>query len=80
MCGAWDVALEGGVDAKYDAIEVLEAASPQRGLREFHAKLIAYLELLPDAFTENHAIEVFETVGVYPLLKDTLHSVLILPQ
>ncbi len=73
VCGAWEVALEGGVEAKYDAIAVLEAASPPRRLREFHAKLIAYLELLPDAFTENHAVEVFETVGVYPLLKDALH-------
>ena len=85
VCGAWDVALEGGSDAKYGAIAILEAASPLHGLREFHAKLIAYLELLPDAFTENHAVKVFETVGVYPLLKDALHcelgdDVLILPQ
>ena len=85
VCGAWDVALEGGSDAKYGAIAILEAASPPHGLREFHAKLIAYLESLPDAFTENHAVEVFETVGVYPLLKDALHcelgdDVLILPQ
>ena len=76
VCGAWEVALEGGVDAKYDAIAVLEATSPPRRLREFHAKLIAYLELLPDAFAENDAIEVFGLVGVYPLLKDAL----LLPQ
>ena len=85
VCGAWEMALEGGVDAKYNAIAVLEAVGPPRRLREFHAKLIAYLELPPDAFTENHAIEVFGLVGVYPLLKDALHcelgeDALILPQ
>ena len=84
VCGAWEMALEGGSDAEYDAIAVLEAASPPRRLREFHAKLIAYVELLPDAFTENHAIEAFEIVGVHPLLKDALNcefgdDVLILP-
>ena len=85
VCWAWDAAFEGGVDAKYDAIAILEAARPPHRLREVHAKLIAYLELLPDAFAENHAIEVFGIVGVYPLLKDALQcelgeDVLLLPQ
>ena len=85
VCVAWDAALKSGGDAKYRAIAILEAASPPHHLREFHAKLIAYLESLPDTFTENHAVEALEIVGVYPLLKDTLHceigeDVLILPQ
>ena len=72
VCGAWEVALNGEGDAKYRAIAVLEAASPPHDIREFHTKLIAYLESLSDSFTENHAVEVFEIVGIYPLLMSKL--------
>ena len=73
VCGAWNIALEGGSDGKYGAIAALEAASPPHGLQELHEELIGYLESLPDTFTENHAVEAFEIVGVYPLLKDAVH-------
>ena len=47
--------------------------------------MIAYLESLPDTFTQDHVLETFENVVVYPLLKDALqcelgNDALILPQ
>ena len=73
VCRAWDIALEGSSHGKYGAIAVLEAASPPYGLQELHEELIGYLESVPDSLTENHAVEAFEIVGVYPLLRDALH-------
>ena len=73
VCRAWDIALEGSSHGKYGAIAVLEAASPPYGLQELREELIGYLESVPDSLTENHAVEAFEIVGVYPLLRDALH-------
>ena len=62
VCGAWDIALEGGADAKYAAIAVLEVSSVPYELVEMHEELVAHLESLPDTFTENHVIDVFKVV------------------
>ena len=85
VCGARDIALEGGPDGKYGAIEALEGARPPYGLPELHEHLVAYLVSLPDTFTENHAVEAFEIVGGHSLIKDALacelgDDVPILPQ
>ena len=72
VCGVWDIALEGGPDGKYGAIEALEGARPPYGLQELHEHLVAYLVSLPDTFTENHAVEAFEIVGGHSLIKDAL--------
>ena len=47
LCGPWDIALEGGADAKYGAIAVLEVSSVPYELVEMHEELVAHLESLP---------------------------------
>ena len=72
VCEAWEIALEGGLDAKYGAIAVLEATTLPYELEEMHEELVEHLELLPDTFTENEVIEVFAGVRAYPLLREAL--------
>ncbi len=72
VCEAWDIALEGGADAKHGAIAVMEAPSVPYELEEMHDDLVGHLESLPDTFTENHVIEVFKVVRAYPLLREVL--------
>ncbi len=72
VCEAWDIALEGGRDAKYGAIAVLEASTSPYEPDKMHEELVEHVESLPDTFTENQVIDVFKVVRAYLLFMEAL--------